>query len=69
MKRTCASTAYSMPKPLTLNKKAPNKAHTFDLGKSRKYIGKKDLFYRKLKIKIKNVYLLWREGTVKASNL
>lgn len=68
MKRTCASTAYSMPKPLTLNKKSPNKAHTFDLGKSRKYIEKKkDLFYRK--IKIKNVYLLWREGTVKASNL
>lgn len=64
-----------MPKPLTLNKKAPNQVDTFDFGKSRKYIGKKDpfngaeiLMFRWIqnikKLKIKNVYLERRGETV-----
>ena len=53
MKRICASIVYLMPNPLTLNKKAPNKVHTFDFRKSRKYIGKKRSILQNKKIKNK----------------
>ena len=66
MKRICASTAYSIPKPLTVNKKAPNKVHTFDFGKSRKYIGKKKIILHNKKIKNKKCIFRMERGNSKS---
>ena len=58
-----------MPKPLIVNKKLQIKYIHLILGNQGNRQEKKDLFHRTRKLKIKNVYLEWREGTVKASNL
>lgn len=57
MKRICASIAYSMPNPLTVNKKPQIKYIHLILENQGNRQEKKDPFYRTRKLKIKNVYL------------